>query len=126
MEQSLEQTIKDLDLRLKELEVKFKALSSILGEYVAHLEVLEEGLVNTRNIKNIMTLEKNSIGSYTYDTQGTIPRERQIEPAKPLSSLVLATVEEYNTSEDELKKKVSQVADLIIKSGSKLDYIALR
>ncbi|MEM0007259.1 MAG: hypothetical protein QXR89_03195 [Candidatus Bathyarchaeia archaeon] len=126
MSQNLEQTLKSLEERIKELETKFKALSSILGEYVAQLQVLEESLVNTRNIKNTMTLEKNSLDSYAYDTQGTTPRERHIEPSIPLSSLAFATIEDYETPTDELKRKIANVAELIIKTGNKLDYISAR
>lgn len=126
MSQNLEQTLKDLDQRLKDLESKFKALSSILGEYVAQLQVLEETLSNNKkNIKNTISLEESNKDTI-YDTEGIIPRERHIEPSVPLSSLAFATIEDYDTPTDELKRKIANVADLIIKSGKNLDYISCR
>ncbi|MEM3688204.1 hypothetical protein [Saccharolobus sp.] len=129
MEQSLEQTLKDLDQRLKELETKFKALSSILGEYVAQLQVLEEALPNNKKTTINLSLDKDNqenIVENIVDTQGIEPRHKNVEPSVPLSSLVFASVEDYDTPTDELKRKIANVADLIIKSGKNLDYISCR
>ncbi|MEM1551723.1 MAG: hypothetical protein QXH03_03540 [Candidatus Bathyarchaeia archaeon] len=118
---SIEEKVSRLEERITKIESKLSSLSSLLEEYIFTILELQEKLYNNRQVKSNVELSKDF-----YDTEGSVPREKHIEPAKPLSSLVLATVEEYDTSEDELKRKVSQVADLIIKSGKNLDYISAR